>query len=546
MLAMGTEATKVLIIAPRFHAYSFWSLKKACELAGAKYPTAPLGLLTVAALLPSAWEIRFVDRNAEELEPANLDWADLIMTGGMLPQQRDILNLIDMAGAHGKPIVVGGADITSSPHVYTKADFRVIGEAELVIDDFVAAWQSGKRKGVFEAAKFQADVTKTPIPRYDLLNFKNYVCVDVQFSRGCPFNCEFCDIIELFGRVPRAKAPAQVLAELDRLYELGYRGHVEFVDDNLIGNKKALRRLIPELIAWQKARNYPFAFSTEASVNLSDDDQLLRDLQEANFFMIFVGIESPDTGTLVSMQKKQNTRRSLVQSVQKINEAGIFVIAGFIVGFDNEQSSTASGIIEYIEAVPLPLFMLSLLYALPNTQLTRRLTQEGRLHVGHELAPDASIGGSAGLNFETKRSRREILSDYKTILEQGYSPETFFERLRRLIHILKCPAPRGKPRRREVITLLRLIWHMTVTRPELRGEFLRTLFDCLRFNPRALGPISTMILAYTHFGPFSRFVIGRLEQEIAAIDAGQWDQPRFVALPPLASAERELAAPLVH
>lgn len=538
---MPMESCKVLIISPQFGAVSFWSYKKACEVAGKKYPTAPLGLLTVAALLPADWQIRFVDRNTEELTADDIDWADLLMTGGMLTQQHDILNLIDMAHAHGKPIAVGGADVTSSPHVYAKADFRVLGEAELVIDDFVKAWRSGARKGVFEAEKFQADVTKTPIPRYDLLNFKSYVYIGVQFSRGCPFNCEFCDIIELFGRVPRAKTTEQVLAELDRLYEFGYRGHVDFVDDNLIGNRKALRRLMPQLIAWQKTRNYPFAFSTEASINLADDKQLLQDLREANFFMIYVGIESPDAATLVAMQKKQNTKRSLIESLNRINEAGILVIAGFIVGFDSENGAAAAGIVDYIEAGPIPVFMLSLLYALPNTQLTRRLEQEGRLHVGHEIVPDSSILCTTGLNFDTKRSRRDILSDFKTVFEQGYAPAAFFGRLRRLIPLLNCPPGRSKPRPREVMVFLRLIWHMTVTRPEWRSEFLRTLIDCLRHNPQALGPISTAMLMYAHVGPFSRYVMDKVEQQIEMIDAGQWKDPAVIAPPAQPISERRLA-----
>ncbi len=541
---MNADCTNVLIIAPQFGARSFWSYQKACEVAGLKYPTVPLGLLTVAALLPSSWNIRFVDRNAETLQPADIAWADLVMTGGMLPQQRDILYLIDLAHAHGRPIAVGGADPTSSPHVYANADFQVIGEAELVIDDFVRAWRSGQRKGIFEAAKFQADVTKTPIPRYDLLNFSHYVYIGVQFSRGCPFTCEFCDIIELFGRVPRAKTSKQVLAELDRLYELGYRGHVDFVDDNLIGNRKALRQLMPELIAWQKARNFPFAFSTEASVNLADDDQLLNDLREANFFFIYVGIESPDADTLVSMQKKQNTRRNLVESLQRINEAGIFVVAGFILGFDTEKASTAAGIIDYVEAGPLPVFMLSLLYALPNTQLTRRLTKEGRLHVGHDVVPDASILCTTGLNFETIRPRRDLLSDFRTVFATCYDSKAFFARLRRLIPQLKCPPQRTKIRRREVLTFMRLIWHMTVRRPELRGDFLRTLFDCLRHNPNALGPISTAILMYAHIGPFSLYVIDKVDQQIAEIDAGQWTAPAVIAPPAAPAADRTPAMAL--
>ncbi len=372
----AADTTRVLLVAPQFTGQSFWSYKKSCKVAGLKYPTIPLGLLTVAALLPPSWQLRFIDRNAEALEPTDLDWADLIMTGGMLPQQFDILNVVNMAHAHGKPIVVGGPDVTSSPHVYERADFRMLGEAELIIDEFVNAWRAGTRKGVLEAEKFQADVTKTPIPRYDLINFDNYVYVGVQFSRGCPFNCEFCDIIELFGRVPRVKTPAQILAELDRLYELGYRGHVDFVDDNLIGNKKALRQLMPELIAWQKAHRFPFAFSTEASINLADDERLLNDLREANFFLVFVGIESPDADTLVSMQKKQNTRRNLVTSCGRSTSRH----HGHCRSHRRlrpEKESTAAGILDYIESGPLPMFLLSLLYALPNTQLSRQLGRKG-------------------------------------------------------------------------------------------------------------------------------------------------------------------------
>ena len=324
--------------------------------------------------------MRLINRNAEELTDDDIAWADLVMTGGMLPQQRDTLEVIDLCHAHGKPVAVGGPDVTSSPHIYAKADFRVLGEAEGIIDDFIAAWEAGAREGVFEAEKFKVDVTKSPIPRFDLLNFDHYLHIGVQFSRGCPFTCEFCDIIELYGRVPRAKTNAQMLAELDALYRLGYRGHVDFVDDNLIGNKKAREDLPAGADGLAEEHDYPFEFSTEASVNLADDDDLLQAMSEANFFAVFVGIESPDPDTLVAMQKKQNTRRSLVESIHKIYAAGMFVTAGFIVGFDSEKGSVADGMIELIEEAAIPVCMVGLLYALPNTQLTRRLTKEGRLH----------------------------------------------------------------------------------------------------------------------------------------------------------------------
>lgn len=377
---MAMRACNILLVYPRFAADTFWNFAETCALFGAKYPAAPLGLITVAAMLPPSWTVRLIDRNAEDLTAADIAWADLVMTGGMLPQQRDTLEVVDLCHAQGKPVAIGGPAVTSTPHIYEKADFRVLGEAEGVIDAFIAAWNAGTREGVFEIEKFTVDVTKSPVPRFDLLNFDYYLHIGVQFSRGCPFTCEFCDIIELYGRVPRAKTNAQMLTELDELYRLGYRGHVDFVDDNLIGNKKAVRTFMPELKGWLERHDYPFEFTTEASVNLADDDDFLKAMSEANFVGVFVGIESPDADTLVAMKKKQNTRRSLVESIHKIYAAGIFVTAGFIVGFDSEKGSVADGMIKLIEEAAIPVCMVGLLYALPNTQLTRRL-KIGRAHV---------------------------------------------------------------------------------------------------------------------------------------------------------------------
>ncbi len=363
------SSCKVLLVAPRFSGQSFWNFQAACEVYGARFPAPPLGLITVAALLPPSWQCRLVNRNTEELRGSDLDWADLVMTGGMLPQQPDTLRVIELAHEHCKPVAVGGPDVTSSPDAYQAADFRVLGEAEGVIDAFIEAWNSGERRGTFEAERFKVDITRTPIPRFDLLKRSQYTYFGVQFARGCPFTCEFCDIIELYGRVPRVKTAEQMLAELDQLYGIGYRGHLDFVDDNFIGNKKAVKAFLPSLIAWQQERGYPFEFSTEASINIADDDALLSLMRAANFFTIFVGIESPDTDTLVSMQKKQNTRRSLADSVHKIYRAGIFVNAGFIVGFDSEKNSVAEAMIECIDAAAIPFCMVGLLYALPTTQL---------------------------------------------------------------------------------------------------------------------------------------------------------------------------------
>ena len=330
------KARNVLMVYPRFVNESFWNYRESCAVIGAKYPTIPLGLITVAAMLPREWKVRLVNLNTEELADADLEWADLVMSGGMMFQQAGTLDIIELCRSRGKPIAVGGPDVSSSPHVYARANFRVVGEAESVIDTFVDAIDSGSNEGLFEAVKFQADVTKTPKPRFDLLKFDQYMYLGVQYSRGCPFTCEFCDIIELYGRVPRAKTNAQMLHELETLYRLGYRGHVDFVDDNLIGNKKAIKAFLPHLIKWLEEHDYPFEFSTEASLNLADDTELIDMLKKANFFVIFMGIESPDTDTLIAMRKKQNTRRSIPDSVHKIYRAGIFVTAGFIVGFDSK------------------------------------------------------------------------------------------------------------------------------------------------------------------------------------------------------------------
>lgn len=509
----------VLMVFPLFNQNSFWSLQKVCDLYGARCPAPPLGLITLAALLPPDWNIKLVNRNAETLMAADIEWADLVMTGGMLPQREDTQVVIGLCRAQAKPVAVGGPDPTSSPEAYAKADFRILGEAEGVIHEFINAWSAGARSGQFEAEKFKVDVTKTPIPRYDLINFQHYLYVGVQFSRGCPFNCEFCDIIELYGRMPRSKSNEQMLTELQALYDAGYRGHVDFVDDNLIGNKKALRKLLPELIAWQKERGYPFEFSTEASLNLADDTQLLELLKSANFFAIFVGIESPDTDTLIATQKKQNTKRSMAESVHKIYAAGMYVIAGFIVGFDTEKGSVATGMIDCIEATDIPVCMVGLLTALPNTQLTRRLEAEHRLRPFKDGTGDQC---TAGLNFDTLRPRGDILRDYKAVLEAVYDPSAYFERVRRVGLALKMPDHPTKFELSEAVSdvsfIARLMWWMTVTKPAMRGPFWKALTGVARHNPTALKNTVRLIAFSLHLSTFSEFLIKDLDRLIELAD----------------------------
>ena len=519
------ERVKALLVYPRFNARSFWNYAATCEVVGVRYPAAPLGLITVAALLPPSWDLRLVNCNTEELTEADLAWADLVMTGGMLPQQHDALRIIALAQRHGKPVVVGGPDATSSPNFYAASDFLVLGEAEDIMPAFLAAWDRGERKGVFHA-EGSPDLTRSPIPRFDLLKFDQYLTVGVQFSRGCPFNCEFCDIIELYGRVPRPKATAQMLAELDTLWRLGYRGHVDFVDDNLIGNGKALKRFLPELKGWLKDHNHPFEFSTEASINLADDRTLLEMLKEANFFSIFVGIESPDPETLIHTQKKQNTRRVLADSIQKIYQAGMYVNAGFIIGFDTEKASCAQGLIQCIEDTAIPVCMVGLLFALPNTQLTRRLLAEGRLHPADSIDWDETMADqcTSGLNFETTRPRAEVLADYHKVLASVYAPAAYFERVRRVGRQLDCSRRRLKlPLMRRLLdlrTFSRLVLRMGIKDASVRRHWWRTLFDVLLHNPFAIKDTVSMMALYLHLGPFAASLAERLEEQMAALADG--------------------------
>jgi radical SAM superfamily enzyme YgiQ (UPF0313 family) len=532
---------RVLLVAPRFAGQSYWNFTAACEIFGARFPSAPLGLITVAAMLPPTWECRLVNRNTEELTEADLRWADMVMTGGMLPQRPDALAVIDLAHAHGKPVVVGGPDATSVPEAYAAADFRVLGEAEGVIEAFIARWNEGDREGVFSAEKSKIDVTKSPVPRFDLLKREQYVYLGIQFSRGCPFTCEFCDIIELYGRVPRTKSIDQVLNELDVLYRSGYRGHLDFVDDNFIGNKKAVKAFLPHLIAWQKSHGYPFLFSTEASVNLADDDALLALMREANFFTVFMGIESPDTETLVSMQKKQNTRRKLSEGVHKIYRAGMSVHAGFIVGFDSERRSVAEEMVACIEETSIPMCTVGLLYALPGTQLTRRLAAEGRLFPGSYIESVVARGGGDqsvhGLNFETVRPRADILRDYRAVLKRIYSARAYYKRVRVMLTMLDCPvqdeSASKDPVRPGIAGIpfedIALLWRLTrriaVRQPRAFLHFCRLLYECARGNPRALPYAGMMAGLYLHLGPFSQFVISETERQIAEIESGAWMSP---------------------
>lgn len=517
---MTDAAPNVLLVYPKFSNTSFWNYLETCELVGAKYPAPPLGLITVAAMLPGDWPVRLVDCNVEALTDEAIAWADIVMFSGMITQQLHLFQTHKRVQAMGKTTMIGGPDVSSNPDIYKEFDIRVIGEAEGIIDEVVAAIRAGTREGIFTAPLHSVDVTKTPIPRFELLEFSNYMNINVQLSRGCPFLCEFCDIIELFGRKPRSKTDDQILAELDRLHALGYRGYVDFVDDNLIGNKKTVKAFLPKLVQWQKDHGYPFEFSTEASLNLADDDVFMGMMRDAGFFAVFVGIESPDPEVLVKMQKKQNTKRDIARCIHKIQGFGIFVVAGFIIGFDNESEHVAEGMIELIEEASIPVSMVGLLTALPNTQLQRRLEAEGRLPTNYAVINPEKQGDQcvAGLNFETQRPRHDVQRDYLKVVETIYDPEVFFARVRKMVDQIDASGPSGMLRKsmlkRDALRLIRLFWRASLRRPDLRLRYWKLLAYVLRTNPRAIKHALYNAGLFAHLGPFSGYIKAEVTRQI--------------------------------
>lgn len=422
--------TNCLLVQTKFSDFSFWNYRDVCEIVGAKYPAAPLGLLTVAGLLPQHWTFRLIDENVEPLLDEHLLWADIVCTGGMLPQQKSMLEFIRRAHDLARIVVVGGPDPTSQPDLYHEADFLVLGEGEITIPMFLNDLKNGKLNGTY-VSENRADMLQSVIPRYDLIRFRNYIMIGMQFIRGCPFNCEFCDVIELFGRTPRFKTTTQILSELQTLYDLGYRGHIDMVDDNFIGNKKKVKELLREIKAWTMERKYPFYFTTEASVNLADDDELLQLMQDCDFRYVFLGIETPENDTLALNNKNQNVNKPVADAVRKILSYGIVSNGGYIIGFDSESRQIADNMINSIQESGISMSMIGLLYALPKTQLTRRLEEEGRLfHLAAQSVSDADIDQmTSGLNFATLIPRAEIYKNYIDVIEAAFKPVNYYHRV---------------------------------------------------------------------------------------------------------------------
>ena len=521
------DAVRCLLIQPRFQASNFWNLTESAATTGAKTVAPPLGLLTVAALLPQHWTFQLVDLNVRDLRDDEWNSADIICTGGMIPQQTGILALIERANRDGKYIVVGGPDPTSQPEIYENADARVLGEGEVTIPVWLDSWREGQPCGIFERDN-KPDVTTSPTPRFDLVEFHNYLQAGIQISRGCPFNCEFCDIIELYGRVPRSKNVEQVLAELDRLADLGHRGWVDISDDNFIGNKKFVKKLLTELEAWCQRRDYPFYFTTEASMNLADDDELLEMMKRCEFRFVFMGIETPDPDLLAVTQKKMNSMKPIVERIHHVYEHGISISAGFILGFDSEKPGIADAMIECIEETGIMVAMVGLLVALPNTQLTRRLMQEGRMiDCNHQLLPpnsgvyrlenaSNSDNTTGGLNYVTTRDRADIYDDYRRVVGTVYDPARYMARVMRTTRMLK-PERRQKPSLKEVMTmgkaLARIAWWMTKN-PKVRWHYWSNTLRTLPMGMAKFEFCQSHMAAFMHLGKQSDRVAVEMQMGI--------------------------------
>jgi len=464
---------RILLVAAEFPR-TYWGLQYGLAIVGRQATMPPLGLITVAALLPRDWQLRLVDMNVEPLTDADLKWADAVLVGGMLIQVPSMRAVIHRARSLGRRTVVGGPAASTSPGAFAEADVVFGGEAEERVDELVGLiegeaaparqhrCQPANQTLVPLRKEARPDVKGSPAPRFDLLRMDAYTTMSVQYSRGCPYRCEFCDIIEIFGRVPRLKTPDQMLAELEALRRLGWRGSVFVVDDNFIGNVKEVRRLLPELRKWQAANGWPFDFYTEASVNLGRHRGLVEQLADCGFNGVFLGIETPSPAALAETKKTQNLNLDLDEVVDDLTRAGFEVMAGFIVGFDSDDESAFELQRAFLESAPIPLAMVGLLTALPDTALWRRLDGEGRLRA------DGDGENFGRPNFATVIDEETLLAGYAALLAHLYSPGAYLRRCRAFLDL--APVPRRPPRLRpgSFRILARTVWRLGIQSPRRR------------------------------------------------------------------------------
>ena len=485
---------KILLIYPKYPD-TFWSFKHIMKIISKKAAHPPLGLLTVAAMLPPEWDKKVVDMNVTPLDDRDIKWADYVFISAMVVQRDSVRQVITMCKELGTRVVAGGPLFTTEPDEFDDVDHLVLDEAEVTLPPFLEDLKEGSPKHLYTSNE-RPDLTKTPVPLWSLINMKHYASMNLQYTRGCPFDCEFCDIVILNGRKPRTKDTAQVLREMDSLYNHGWRGSLFIVDDNFIGNKKKLKsEMLPAIIKWQKEKKYPFPLFTEASINLSDDEKLMKLMVEAGFDRVFIGIETPNEESLTECHKSQNKNRDLVASVKKMQSYGLEVQGGFIVGFDSDPVSIFRNQINFIQKSGIVTAMVGLLNAPHGTRLFKRLEQENRL-----LKDFTGNNTDFSMNFIPKMNHETLINGYKHILNTIYAPKQYYERI-------KVFLSQYKPQQKLKVSQVRLnyisgfiksIWVLGV-KEKGRRYYWKLFISTLLKRPR-LFPLSMILSVYgLHF-----------------------------------------------
>jgi len=499
---------KVLFVYPKYPD-TFWSFKHALKFTPRKATFPPLGLLTIAAMVPKSWEKRLIDMNVTPLKDKDIEWADCVFLSAMITQKESAKEVISRCNKHGVKVVAGGPVFTTGHEEFEGVDHFVLGEAEAVFPQFMEDFISGNAKHIYESNE-RPDITHTPVPLWELINVEQYVSMPVQYSRGCPFDCEFCDIIIMNGRVPRTKTAPQLLKEFNAIYRTGFRGSVFIVDDNFIGNKLKVKKILPKIIRWQKKADYPFTFLTEASLNLADDTDLMRMMGEAGFDRVFVGLETPIEESLAECNKFQNKKRDMAMAVKTIQNHGMQVMGGFIVGFDNDPPSIFESQINFIQKIGVVTAMVGVLTALPKTKLHNRLNEEGRL-----LKASSGNNTDASLNFIPKMDSETLVNGYHRIIQTIYSPKKYYERITTFLEEYR---PARKKRRRiglwEIKGFLKSLWYLGVIGRSklLYWKFMtKVIFKYRRAFPEAV--------ELTVYGVHFRKITEQLKREVKAQQA---------------------------